>query len=173
MASFRTPIIITTMINSVVGSSGTTVNAAVGHIINLSLCVQGLRAELRTATVDKQDHQKLQLSYSQLQDSHYTLQSEHTALEESYEDLRWRFSERTVSMYKAKEEAAAQMERAEREHALQLEVICLINLWCCNWFHWVVILCTHECCAFLISEQSHHLDSNFSAPCMMLSAMLV
>ena len=78
---------------------------------------------MRAATADKQDHQQLQLSYSQLQDSHYTLQSEHSALEESYGDLRWRFSERTGSVYKAKEEAAAQMEKSEREHALQLEVI--------------------------------------------------
>ena len=89
-------------------------------------CVQGLRAELRTAATDKKGHQKLQLSYSQLQDCHYTLQSEHSALKESYEDLRWRFSERTGSLVKAKEEAAAQMEKREREHALQLDVKSLL-----------------------------------------------
>ena len=104
--------------------------------------MQGLRAELRTAAAEKRDHQKLQLSYSQLQDSHHHLQSEHSALkdshcdlqsghsalEDSYEDLRWRYSERTGSVYKAKEEAAAQMEKAKREHAMQLEVRFLFTI---------------------------------------------
>ena len=130
---------------TVVGGTITAVIATIDTVSHLLLSdVQGLRAELRTAAADKKDHQKLQLSYSQLQDSHTqlqsqrsaleeshcTLQSEHSALEESYEDLRWRYSERTGSVLKAKEMAAAQMEKVDRDHALQLEVKFLLTFDC-------------------------------------------
>ena len=135
----------TTMLTVTInGSTTTTFDATIALVADLLLCVQGLRAELRTAAADKKDHQKLQLSYSQLQDSHTqlqsqrsaleeshcTLQSEHSALEESYEDLRWRYSERTGSVLKAKEMAAAQMEKVDRDHALQLEVKFLLTFDC-------------------------------------------